>query len=49
MEILFQITSYIGAGVMLRSIQGAVYNYESLYTIAGRAIEWLVQVQAYCE
>ena len=53
MEDLFQIVSYIGAGVslMLGSIPGAAYKskyHKSLYTGAGSAAGWLVQVQAYC-
>ena len=53
MEVLFQIVSYIGAGVslMLGSIPGAVYKgkyYKNLHTGAESAVGWLVQVQAYC-
>ena len=53
MEVLFQIVSYIGAGVslMLGSIPGAVYESEchkSLYTSAESVAGWLVLVQAYC-
>ena len=53
MEVLFQIVSYIGAGVflVLEPIPGVVYKvkyHKSLYTDAGSAAGWLVQVQAYC-
>ena len=53
MEVLFQIVSYIGAGVslMLGSIPGAAYKskyHKSLYTGAGGATGRLVWFQAYC-
>ena len=53
MEVLFQIVSYIGAGVslMLGSIPGAAYKsqyHKGSHTGAGSAAGWLVQVQAYC-
>ena len=52
MEVLFQIASSIGAGVslMLGSIPGAACEckyHKSLYTGAGSAAGWVVQVQAY--
>jgi hypothetical protein len=53
MEVLFQVVSYIGAGVslILGSIPGAVYksNYHKSSNMgAGSAVGWLVPVQAYC-
>ena len=51
MEVLFQIVSYIGTGLMLESISAAAYKgkyHKSLYIGAGSALGWLVQVQAYC-
>ena len=51
MEVLFQIVSYVGAGLMLESIPGAAYKgkyHKSLYTGTGSTVGWLVQVQAYC-
>ena len=41
MEVLFQIVSYIGAGVSLLC-------WGSLYTGAGNVVGWLVWVPAYC-
>ena len=53
MEFLFQVVSYIGAGVslMLGSIPGAAYEgkyHKSLYIGIGIAIGWLFGVQAHC-
>ena len=47
MEVLFQIASYIYAGVslMLESTPGGSLSY----TGAGSAARWLVPVQAYCD
>jgi hypothetical protein len=52
MEVLFQMVSYIGAGVSLKSgsIPGGGYKgkyHKSLYIGIGSVV-WLVQVQAYC-
>ena len=53
MEVLFQIVSYIGAGVslMLGSIPGAAYkgkDQKSSGIDAGSTAGQVVQIQAYC-